>query len=163
VLALGIACAPDAPARPEPTRSTDKHALYGDAVLVPTREGERVRREVALAGQIEAALKVALDTPRVAADVELGEGRPRVAVAVRLAAPDPAPDATRAAVDALARSIVADAAVHVLLRAPDPTAPPQPSPSRPSAWLSLALLGLGVSLGIAAERMRLRTARRLQR
>lgn len=164
LLALTGACASeDAPARTAPPRATDKHALYGDAVLVPTREGERVRKEIALAGQIEAAVRVATGTPHVVADVELEGTPPRVAVAVRLSAPAVDPDAARHSVRSLAGAIVKDADVFVLLVAAGSATPTDPSPARPSAWLLLAILGLGTSLGIAIERLRLRGLRRPRR
>jgi hypothetical protein len=160
VLALGACVQADAPSRATPSRAADKEALYADAALVPTREGERVRREVALAGEIEAAVAVAMDTPHVAADVEL-EVPPRVAVAVRAGSADP--EASRASVQALARAIVKDAEVVVILSAPHPRSPDPSAPARPVAWLLLSLLGLGVSLGIGIERLRLRMARRRRR
>lgn len=145
-----------------PSRAADKAALYGDALAVPTREGERVRREVALAGEIEAAVAVAMDTPHVVADVEL-EVPPRVAVAMRLPATVADAEASRASVQALARAIVKDADVLVILGAPHPRAPEPTAPARPVAWLLLSLVGLGVSLGIGIERLRLRMARRRRR
>lgn len=143
-----------------PVRVADKEALYGDAMLVPTREGERVRLEVALAGQVEAAAKVAVDTAGVSADVELVDAPPRVTLAVRLERPDPDPVVTKASLESLARAIVKDADVHVLVTAPaSESGRPAASPNG-TAGLWLVLLGLGVSLGITIERLRLRIRRR---
>jgi hypothetical protein len=57
-LSIGcVGCEP--PARPrQDQRRTDKRSLFGDASLVPTREGERVRRELALAGELTTSLEL---------------------------------------------------------------------------------------------------------
>ena len=54
LLAVPVASAPDAPARNQTRTSqsaTDKAAIFGSATLVPTREGERARAELAVAGE----------------------------------------------------------------------------------------------------------------
>ena len=48
-----MACADPRPRTPRIDRPGDKQAVYGDPTLLPTREGERVRMEVALAREIE--------------------------------------------------------------------------------------------------------------
>jgi hypothetical protein len=144
------------PPSPRAAARTDKRTLYGDAALVPTREGERARNELALAAQIVAALRVLPAIEEVAADVELwGEPSPRVVVVARTRG---AHDPTRLQpeVDAIARAIVGPAEVHVQIAAPEPTPPLAPDRN---PVLVLALLGLGVSLGVAIERVRHTTTR----
>lgn len=146
------------PPSPRAAARADKRTLYGDAALVPTREGERARRELALSGQIVAALNVLPAIEEVAADVELGgDPSPRVVVVVRTTgAHDPDRlQPLKSQVDAIARAIVGAAEIHVQVAAPEPTPPPAPDRT---PVLALALLGLGVSVGVAIERVRARTS-----
>lgn len=144
-----------APQRPTvPRRTVDKQALYGDAGLVPTREGERVRRELALAGELQAAIEQ-LGLAAVHVDVELNEP-PGVIVIARV---DPEADAAslEATITRFAQVIVPDAiTVHVELRQleldGERPAPPDGGGGRPWA-IALACLGLGLSLGVTVERL----------
>lgn len=54
VMLAMLACVPADP--PRATGEPDKRELFSDAGLVPTREGERVRRELALADELERLL-----------------------------------------------------------------------------------------------------------
>jgi hypothetical protein len=145
-----------APQRPAaPTRAIDKQALYGDAGLVPTREGERVRRELALAGELQKAARQ-LGLADVHVDVELNEP-PGVIVIARV---DPAADAEaleaiEVTVTEFAHVIVpAATAVHVELRSLEQGSErPTPADGGPPWAIALACLGLGLSLGVTVERL----------
>ncbi|PRQ02895.1 hypothetical protein ENSA5_19850 [Enhygromyxa salina] len=145
------------PQRSPPVRSeTGKQALYGDARLVPTREGERVRRELALAGEIGAALEL-LELGPAHVDVELGRATNSVVVVARAPA-DVDQDALEATVVELSAAIVPELepdAIHVWLRPRASVEAPKPRPARPWA-LVFACLGLGLSLGVTIERARAR-------
>jgi hypothetical protein len=140
-----------APQRPAaPGRAVDKQALYGDAGLVPTREGERVRRELALAGELEAALGQ-LGLTGVHVDVELND--PPGVIVIAQADPEADDESLRSTITAFARVIVPDAtAVHVELRRVEPESPTPPDGGPPWA-IALACLGLGLSLGVTVERL----------
>jgi hypothetical protein len=159
-LALGgIGC--EAPTRPVPERRrADKRTLFADASLVPTREGERVRRELALAGELTTALEL-LELGPVHVDLELGAGHASAVVVAQLPA---GADAQQLEADVLelTAAIVPtlDASqIHVWLR---PSAePPGPTRNRgrSRSWaLTFACLGLGLSLGVTLERARARRA-----
>lgn len=168
LLALGCA-APASPRREAAGRGpADKAALYGDASLVPTREGEHARREVAVAQEIEQAIAVLPQVARTRVNVELParatagvgldprhgppEPDPRVLVVV---AGDPGTDATAlpARIRTIALAVVGPtAAVEVLV---EPTPAPAP-PALPTRWpLLLGVLGLGFFVGVLLERLRL--------
>lgn len=155
VLVLVCAGCP-APQRPAvPGRTVDKQTLYGDAGLVPTREGERVRHELALAGELRAAL-LQLGLSAVHVDVELNDP-PGVIVIAQL---DPEADADalealEATITGFARVIVPDATtVHVELRRGEPDGERPAPPDGGRAWaIALACLGLGLSLGVTVERL----------
>jgi len=151
----GSGCAEDPPPpRPLPTRAApDKAALFGDPSLVPTRDGERARRELGQAQEIAAALGVlpAVDDARV--DVELGSASTeptRVLVVVRGQARAPR-DALTEQARTIARQVVgAEASVEVLVELLPASPTPEPPPLR---WpLALALLGLGFSGGVLIDR-----------
>jgi hypothetical protein len=154
VLGLG-ACAEGPPAR-GPDRGADKARLFGDPGLVPTREGERARRELALAGQIRRALVDLSDVESASVDVELASPPTRVLVALAASTTEDERLARleHYANEAASAVVGEPAEVTVLIDAspaPEPVgggAPPLP--------LALALLGLGVSGGIAVERWRSR-------
>jgi hypothetical protein len=141
----------EAQVRPKPQpRGLDKQALYADASLLPTREGERVRRELALAGELREAIELLeLDETRV--DVELGQPA-RVVVVARMRGDRP--DALEQDVRAIATAIVpAPVDVHVQLVQGAIAAAPVSAPSPPAWALALTCLGLGLSLGVTAERL----------
>ncbi|PRQ07110.1 hypothetical protein [Enhygromyxa salina] len=144
-----------APARPIPEqRRADKRTLFADASLVPTREGERIRRELALAGEVTTALEL-LDFSPVHVDLEL---RAEHGSAVVVAQPPADADIAEleAEITQLTAAIVPElevSQIHVWLR---PSAE-LPAPKRDRTWaLSLVCLGLGLSLGVTLERARLR-------
>jgi hypothetical protein len=162
LLAACEARGPTAASRPgrspsrTPSKQLDKQALYADASLVPTRAGERARRELALAGELRAALEL-LDLGPVHVDVELHE-RPRVIVVARFA-PGDDPGELEAAITELAVALVPEleaAGVHPWLRARAEARAPSPSRRAPTWALVVACLGLGLSLGVTGERLRLR-------
>lgn len=160
VALLALCCvgcpAPERPAAP-PGRAVDKHSMYGDASLVPTREGERVRRELALAGELRHALEQ-LGLTGVHVDVELHDPPGVIVVA------QTTPDADRADLEAVivdfARVLVPDAGVHVRLRTTqDASEHPAPSPAGGPRWaIVFACIGLGLSVGVTLERL---SARRM--
>ena len=141
--------------RPIPTAQLDKQAMFGSASLVPTREGERARRELAIAGELEQALaQLGLGPAHV--DVELREPVTVIVIA-RHRDDRSASEAERAAIT-LARAMVPElepANLHVWLQ-PAIAEPPPPEPASRTWLLMLACLGLGLSLGIGGERMRVR-------
>ena len=149
VLGLGACGEPTPRPSPAPTRTT-KGSLFGDATLVPTREGERARGELATAGQIERAVATLPAVAHVTADVRTQPaGGPRTVVVVALRRPTDDAAHLRATLEGLVASI-AGGPVHVVIEAPPPTEPDAPVP-----WLLvLGLLGLGASVGVAAERLR---------
>lgn len=152
---IGIGC--EAPARPLPQqRRTDKRSLFADASLVPTREGERVRRELALAGELTTALEL-LELGPVHVNVELQTGHSSAVVVAQLPA-NAVSEQLDADITQLAAAIVPKleaSQIHVWLR---PSAEPPP-PKRDRSWaLILACLGLGLSLGVTLERARARRA-----
>lgn len=143
---------------PETFAEPDKRSLYADAGLLPTREGERARSELALAGEIHAGLElIGLGPAHV--DVELRGSKPRAVVVARVD-----PDAELAELEdqvaELAAASVPDldrAAVHVWLHPRAESG--EPRRERAPWALALACLGLGLSLGVTLERARGRRAR----
>lgn len=151
VVLVCVGCpAPQRPAAPR--RAVDKQALYGDAGLVPTREGERIRRELALTGELHAALEQ-LGLTDVHVDVELNDP-PGVIVIARA---DPEADAAslESTIIGFARVIVPDATtVQVELRHFQPSGErPAPSDDGLPWTIALVCLGLGLSLGVTVERL----------
>lgn len=142
-----------------PRRVIDKAAAYGDASLVPTRQGERARHEVALAGEIERLVAVDSRVQRVEATVRLSPSTaaPHVAVVVQhrgRALDDETHRDLAAELVALAQSVVPAAAIDDIDIVIHRDSPPS-TPSLPWA-LAVALLGLGISTGVAVERWRRR-------
>jgi hypothetical protein len=154
-----VACAE--PPTPRPVPRADKQRIFGDAALVPTREGERARRELALAGEIAHALERRPEVESAHVDVELAREPPGVLVALTLRSEADRTE-IEAEVDRASTAIVgADASVTRIVG----VAPAAPAPLRGVPWpLALALVGLGVSAGIGLERWRTgRTVRSLRR
>ena len=145
------ACAEPSSTPPRPDRRADKEAAYGDPTLLPTREGERVRMEVALAREIEQAIVLLPEVTRARVDVEQPrrhhDGPTRVLAVVETTT---SADSLRSTIDAIARTIAGpDATIELVLA----SSPSEPSP--PPSWpLLLGILGLGLSLGISIERGR---------
>lgn len=160
-LPLVPGCGASEPARSRvPDRAAaDKAALFADASLVPTRQGERARREVALAQEIEQALGVLPSVARARVDVELPErptdASPRVlAVISGDVGADAAALTTRART--IAHAVMGPAAAVEVVAEPIPAANPEPDPPAvPLRWpLLLAVLGLGFFGGMLLERIR---------
>jgi hypothetical protein len=161
VAVLAAACGPATEEfrMPRPA-APDKRSLYADAGLVPTREGEHIRREIAVAGEIMAAARTLPAVTEVHVDVELpreGVGEPRVLVAARLATDGTARGRTKNALANVVRGVVGElpehAAVYVLSESEPPT---QPTGGAPLVLVGACLLGLGTSAGMAMERARRR-------
>lgn len=136
-----------------PRRAVDKQSLYGDASLVPTREGERIRRELALAGELRHALEP-LGLTAVHVDVELRE--PAGVIVAGRAEPGVEASELEAAIVDFAHVLVPDASsVRVRLVASESEVEsPAPAPMGLRVWaVALACLGLGVSLGMTIERL----------
>jgi len=137
----------------------DKASLYADASLLPTRAGERARRELALAGQLSAALEHLALTP-LQIDVRLGQPPSVVVIASRAHSPDASPSEIVAEdIRELCLATIPDldpAGVHLWLRpAPADSAPRElPRPRSPLWALVFACIGFGLSLGVSLERLR---------
>lgn len=133
---------------------TGKRAMFGDPGLLPTREGERARRELAIAGELERAI-AGLGFTAVRVDVELREPVDVIVVAHRPPTELPAPEA---AITELARAIIPELAaehLHLRLLAPEPAQAGPEHPSGLQLWaLMLACIGFGLSLGMLGERLR---------
>lgn len=157
-----VACGGEASIEPAPRRLPNKAALFGDASLVPTRTGERIRLELADAAAIEEAVdmlpslrsaRVDVRRPAVAADP------PRVLVTGELH-PDADEVETRTQIERIVGTVLGAAPEPgtIVLVAARPTPPREGR--RLDLLLGLAILGLGVSAGVAGERYA--TMRRLQ-
>ncbi len=134
----------------------DKRSLFGDPTLVPTREGERMRREIAYAGELEATIAALPSVAQARVNVRsAADNAPHITVVAhthhRLDASTLAK--LKGTINGLGVSIVPRATPQNFVIA---LATPVLVPHGPRlAWpLALALLGLGVSLGVAAERIR---------
>ena len=140
-------CGPAPTPRP-PRALEDKAALFADASLVPTREGERIRREVALAGELRALLESTGADASSRVSVRLRDGEtPRVVAVLAGNGTVPADDDLEALVD----GIVPGAELAVVRT---PTKPRSRDRRGLSLALTLAVLGLGISLGVSLERAR---------
>lgn len=147
----------------------DKAALFGDATLVPTRQGEAARLELARAGEITAALRATGWIDDVRVDVEHAEigtpsPVPHVVVAGRRNAASPADLDDR--VRAVVAGICTRAAVVTLAIADAPTTNDrreQPRDVPRDIALGLALFGLGASLSLFADRAWRRRQRSITR
>jgi hypothetical protein len=140
VLSL-FACGPAEPP-PRASGSPDKRELFGDAGLVPTREGERMRRELAMADELERLLARA----SVPASVSVSLTEPASAVVV-------AGTGELEQVRTIARAAlpgIADARIHVTIAE---LGEPEDHDDAPRLLPALVLtLGLGIALGVAMER-----------
>lgn len=151
-----IACACDhqpSSVHPSPAAKLDKQKTYGSASLVPTREGERARRELAIAGELEQAL-AQLDLGPAHVDVELRE--PVTVIVIARLRDDRSPSEAERTAITLALAMVPElqpANLHVWLQ-PASAEPPTPDPAAHTWQLMVACLGLGLFLGIAHERLR---------
>lgn len=163
VLAMLIAvmipgCEAEDAQRPGPAAPpVDKAALFGDPTLVPTRAGERARRELSLAQPIHAAIELLPAVHRTEIDVELPAATdpspPRVLAVLQI---DDAGDPTAVERDArrIAQQVVGlDASVEVVTIS-EATPAPIPTPAPPRWPLVIGLLGLGFCSGVLVERVR---------
>ncbi|HVH99570.1 MAG TPA: hypothetical protein VM869_12705 [Enhygromyxa sp.] len=154
---LACACEARSSSRPRAAQ-LDKQAVFGSASLVPTREGERARRELAIAGELEQAL-AQLELGPAHVDVELRE--PATVIVIARVQDDQDTQSlarAEATVAQLAHAMVPEldpANLHLWLQ-PGHEQPAAPEPSSRTWLLMLACLGLGLSFGIAGERLRSR-------
>ena len=149
-----------APRRP-PKPAADKEALYGDPGLVPSREGERARRELATAGEIDGAVRILPGVDDVRVDVEHRPGLPdAIAVVVRLTGGSSSEAVREQVVTIVAGVAGDDAAGDAEIVVAVPTR--EEAPGRPElpVGLALALLGFGASVGVTADRLLRRRLRR---
>jgi type III secretory pathway lipoprotein EscJ len=149
-----LACACEARPSAHPSRAhVDKQAMFGSASLVPTREGERARRELAIAGELQQAL-AQLELGPAHVDVELGDPTTVIMIA-RYREDRSVSEAETAAIE-LAHAMIPElqpANLHLWLQ-PASAEQPAPEPHSRTWLLMLACLGLGLSLGIGGERLR---------
>ncbi|MFV8754030.1 hypothetical protein ACNOYE_26085 [Nannocystaceae bacterium ST9] len=140
-----LACSPAEPRRP--AGAPDKRELFADPSLVPTREGERARRELALADELERLLARA----EIPASVTVSLIEPASAVVV---ARSDELEATRTIAHA-ALPAIAPERITISLAEPNERAPLNEQGARGLPIVLLAL-GLGLASGVALERARLR-------
>lgn len=152
------ACGAEPAQRRQPTRkASDKAALYGDASLLPTRAGERARKEVALAEEIRVAVETlhAVEGARVTVATD-ERGTPRSAAVVIRARMNPDPEALTTSATRISRAALgaADLVVEVQVSAPrsGEASAEAPDEEAPSTLLLFGVLGLGVSLGLTFDR-----------
>lgn len=163
-----VAIAAFGPSSPAPTRRPAyKAALFGDPTLVPTREGEAARLELARAGEITAALRATGWIDEVRVDVERSDADVRasfVVVAGRRNPSSPADLDDR--VRAVVAAICTGDAVVTLALADAPSSDDLPEGPRDlprTVALGLALFGLGASLSLFADRAWRRRRRAITR
>jgi len=149
-----------APRRPSKTRM--KEALFGDPALVPTREGEQARRELALAGSIEEHLAGDPNVGAVRVDVSAKPDRtPQVIISLHASG---SPQALTERSQRVSRAILADPEATVTVDIVGDSALAQGSDAQPRPLLTLALvlalLALGASAGITLDRTRRRSSAR---
>jgi hypothetical protein len=143
---LGIVACGSPAARSAP-RTTDKAALFADPTLVPTRDGEAARRELAESGEITKAIRATSWIDDAHVDVEHAGERTRVLVGgMRTSS---APDDLDARVRDIVRAVCGDDIDLVLAIADAPTTPQRRRLDLP---LGLALVGLGASIAVLADR-----------
>jgi hypothetical protein len=144
-----IVCACGSPPTRAAPKVADKASLFADPTLVPTRDGEAARRELAESGEITQAIGATSWIEDTHVDVEREAGRTRVLVTGRRTAIAPAD--LDAHVHRIARAVCGDEMELVLTLADAAQPPPAPS-RRLDLPLGLALVGLGASLAVLADR-----------
>lgn len=159
---LALTACVEPPQRRPIERRPDKAELYGDAALVPTREGERARRELARAGEIERAVALLPEIRRVRVDVEMTDANDVRAVLIVIEAePQTDPAVVRGDVQRVVTTVLDPSqatATEVIVHAAE-----SDEPDRELSWpLLLTMLALGVSLGVSYERGRRVLARSLR-
>lgn len=146
------ACGPTERTKPQRPRD-DKARVFGDASLVPTREGERIRREVALAGEIEGLLEPLIAPGQTRANVDLEPTPPRVLISLIVPSGETEAEMLQHYAVEVATGVVGPKAEVDVVVQSGPAEEPARGPAFP-VLLALALLGLGSSAGIALERFR---------
>lgn len=131
----------------ERSGSADKSSLFADPTLVPTREGEAARREIAEAGEIALALRAAGWIEGIRVDVEHHDAAVHVLVAGRIATTVPVDLESR--VRSVVTSVCGPAEITLALADPVASVAPRRRLDLP---LGLALFGLGASLALVADR-----------
>ena len=150
---LGGCTEPSEQPRRGPRRAaSDKAALYGDAALLPTREGERARAEVAVAEELRQSLEALHEVERAQVTVSMHGGRPRTAAVVVRARAGTDTDALRARGERLAHGVLGPDPVPLEFEVSAPSQGPDAPPDPTSPLLLLAVLGLGISLGLTFDR-----------
>lgn len=157
VVLLAAACKQPASPRRTPTRrASDKAALYGDAALLPTRSGERARAEVALAEEVRVAVETLhdVDRARVTVNSETDSALASAALVVRTRSAS-ANTEVRAAATRIARATLGrDTELTVEVSAPHADVPLEDTPPPRRPLVLIAVLGLGISLGLTFDRAR---------
>ena len=162
VLGLLVSCAdPPPPRRTQPRRPADKAALYGDAALLPTRAGERARAEVALAGELRAAIETLHGVERARVTVVIAdEVAHSAAVVVRARIATDVAEVRESTTRIARASLGANAELTVEVTSPQESTPAEKDPAPRRPFVLLAVLGLGFSLGLAFDRTRRMVRRR---
>lgn len=148
----------------EPGKAS-KEALFGDPSLMPTRDGERARVEIALARTIEEHLAEDPRLTAVRAHVTRAGGQDGgpTQVVISFHGPQEGAQAQEERALELALGILGDPAAQVTIdrvEAPRGAQEPPPAQVRPlSILLALVLLALGASAGISVDRLRRRRSR----
>ncbi|GEM_PF-1632640 len=145
-----------------PKKPSAKQALYGDAGLVPTREGEWARKEIAAAGAVERAVRATGSFRNVEVNVELEPTTTRVLVAGQVTAQA---HQVREQVVSIVLAVlgpIGDDAIDIVTTNVPPTEPDSRRFTM-SPFFALALLGLGVSIGVTLERIRTRYRAHIRR
>jgi hypothetical protein len=154
-----LGCGEASTTQPSPRIAPDKAELFGDPTLVPTRDGEAARRELAAAGELAAVLRASGWIDEVHVDVEHG-AITRVVVGGRRSAA--APTELAPAVQAVAQGVLGDE-LELVLAIAEPVASEPPLRGRELPLL-LAALGLGASVALVLDRtLRRRRAPRRRR
>lgn len=132
----------------------DKARVYGSALLVPTPEGERARRELAAAGEYAALLEALPHVATAHATVSL---RPRCQVQLVVTTGPDDPPLDHSTAEAMMPGVIpcADPTLRVWS---SKAAAPADTPRGLPIPLVFSLVSLGVCVGIAAERLRNRSA-----
>ncbi len=161
-LVLG-GCGEPAPKRSARTQVSGKDRLYGDPGLVPTREGERARAELALRHDLQEAVAALPQVRRATAMVRISEGDVAGAVLILEASPEHAQTAARAS-RVIAQQVLGPVGAAKLVVQSYDTGPlPSAGPAQSTdvRWpLLFAILGLGFSIGLLFDRTRQRARRR---
>jgi hypothetical protein len=156
---------PSKPSKPSRPGKASKEALFGDPSLMPTRDGERARVEIALARTIEEHLAEDPRLTAVRAHVTSASGHSGgpTQVVISFRGPQEGAQAQELRARELALGILGDPAAQVTIdriEAPRGAQEPSPAQVRPlSIVLALVLLALGASAGISVDRLRRRRSR----